>query len=267
MPKYPSCTGSPAYGTPMQVSFTYPALDETTGLSTELPTSEPASAQISYTAGASHLPTTNIPISYLVNFFLWITCRNLSGSTRTISLRLEKNGTSIYTTTSSNVANNGYGACSLYAGGLSTTAPVVGDTFTVKLWSSGSGVQLQQHAFMLSPCAIMRGGIPCLCMLAGYNATPIVRESTAVRPTGGIASAYGYHYYTVGTGTSSWISGDANTEGTCGLSVGYAHPTNGIFNTDYSFASASSYFATAALLFRTEKRVTVLNCLPLRIKI
>lgn len=268
MPKTPACTGAPAYGAPVQVSFTYPALDETTGLTTALPTSEPGSAQISYTAGATHLPTTNIGVSYSVTPFLWVGCQNTSGTTRTISYRLEKNGTSILTGTTGNIANNSYGNFSFTAGALSATAPAVGDAFTVKLWASGAGVTLQQHAFMLSPCCLLKGGNARLVMLRGYSATPLVRETTAAGPTGGTNTAYGMHYYTAGTGADFLVSGSTSVEGSCSLPVGVAHPTCGVFYGYWDNRNVSAnFYGYSTAYYATQKRVKTFTYLPLNIPI
>ena len=273
MPKTPACTGAPAYGSPMQLSFTYPAADETTGLSVELPTSEPATAQVSYTIASGHLPTiTGGNISYRMMPFTFIRGQNTSGSTRSISYRLEQNGTSIQTGTApASVLNNYYWYLSLF-NPMTSSFPAVGDVITVKLWASGAGVYLNNKGFLIAPYRVGWGSRRPV-LLAGYaGAGAIVTEGSYFAPSWGTGAKWLQEYL---------INYVSNTN-TC-----YMYPETGIdapyltaFHPDYgigrvyagdagiangtvgSGSVASGNNSTPAF-----RRITRLTYLPLNIKI
>ena len=272
MPKFPACTGAPAYGAPMQAAYSYPAVDETTGLTTELPSSEPETAQISYTIAAGHLPTvTGANIPYRIFPFVWFRAQNTSGSARTASWRLEKNGSSIATGTSGSIANYSYCHGSLQYQ-MPDPYPAVGDVISVKLWASGAGTYLQNKAFMVGPYRHAHGSAKMPVVWQGYGgANSFATEANYPAPSWGTGTyrTLPRYVFTIADAVYAIISTytSANVP-----YISYAHPTYGLVrpDCDYYAASGSGYMsasANASAAYISMRRITLLTFLPLNIKI
>ena len=275
MPKSPACTGAPAYGTPMQVAITYPDIRETSSLTTELPTSEPETAQVSYTIGANDLPMLTTPISYWISPNVFAQGQNTSGAARTLSYRLEVNGTSV-ATGSSNNGTNAYWSLTAYNWWNAGVLPVLGDVLTVKLWVNGAGCTINAHALKITPTRPLIGTKKPILWYGYGAANACTLEASAPKPTWMTATPTTWTYYYVVTAST----GTTNAYITCGNGAAnqppyiyYPHPTYGLFYTQYGdqqgtgtvYVSAAASAAT--LPFRTETRVALLTYLPLNIKI
>lgn len=242
MPRFPGCTGSPALGPPCQLVFSWPAVSETTGLTEAIPTSEPATAQISYTIEASHLPTiTGIGMGlYRLSPSMWCQVRNTSGAARTVSWRWELNGTSI-STGSTSVSNNYYGMLSCTDHG--TTLPMVGDVLTIKLWcATGIGVTLQSHTMAMNitrPWHSMGFG----GWSPNYALCQVTMGNVAGRPSYGSSSVMAETPY-------SYLGGALlrNTTGsfTCIIRVDYSGNNYGLYIPHYGDNTYSTNYMSQA---------------------
>ena len=274
MPKSPACTGAPAYGTPMQVKFTYPTMRETSGLTDALPTSEPASAQIAYTIGNDDLPTLTTPIPHWISPTIFAQGQNTSGAARTLSYRLEVNGTSV-ATGSSSISTSVYWGLSAFNWWNAGALPVSGDVLTVKLWVDGSGCSLNAHALKVTPTRPLIGTKKPI-LWYGYGGTnACTLEASAPQPSWMTATPTTWTaYYTVVGGTglaNSYIM--CSNAGNKPPYIYYPNATYGLFYTQYGDQQGTGQVlirvaaTAAALQFCTETRVTLLTYLPLNIKI
>ena len=153
MARSPNCTGAPLYKGRVDVSITYPDPDETL-LETHvaLPTSEPASPQVSFTLATKHLPTWSpfeLPHSKMM--MLYAGGQNTSGWSLTVYWRAKVNGANHSTGSNTYVYALHYWTLNL----PSLPVPAsVGDVVDVYLWASGPGVWLQHKAFACMPTRI-----------------------------------------------------------------------------------------------------------------
>ena len=253
MPNFPSCSGAPTMGPPCQLAFTWPAVSETTGLTEAIPTSEPATAQISYTIASEHLPTiAGIGMGlYRLSPGMWCLVRNTSGSNRTVSWRWELNGTSV-STGSTTLSNNYYGNLSCVDHG--TTFPVVGDVLTIKLWcATGSGVALHSHAMAMNitrPWHSM--GFPGLGV--NYALCVATMNNDAGRPSHGASGATTDHY-SFGIGAQLWKGATLNgiipvvySGNNYGLYI--PHYGDNIYASNYMYTSSSTINGTILWSYR-----------------
>lgn len=274
MPKFPAISSLPLYSAPRQIGFAYPTMRETSGLTDALPTSEPASAQITYTIGNDDLPTLTTPIPYWISPMIFAQGQNTSGASRTVSYRVEVNGTSI-ATGSSNNGTLAYWSLSAYSWWNAGALPVAGDVLTVKLWANGSGCSLNAHALKVTPTRPLIGTKKPI-LWYGYDATnAFAMEASAPKPSWMTATPTTWvrvYVMAAATGTSNHVVEISNA-GNKPPYIIYPHPTYGLFTTQYGdqWGAGAVYLmaaATAATLpFRTETRVTLLTYLPLNIPI
>ena len=273
MPKFPAYSHLPLYNAPMQVAITYPSIRETSGLTTELPTSEPGTAQISYTVEAGDLPVCAPLMPFAYAPFIYAQGQNTGGAARIVSYRIEKNGTSLRTGNMDSAANNYYFAlsaasfCAAAAG-----PPVVGDVLTVKLWANGAGVRLNAHAlvpYLSRPLY----GLTRLVVWRGYAGTnAIARESSARKPSWMSATPYvgpagnnAIQVGPIGTATFAVVNITENVP-----NAWCTAPSYGLFRTQFS--DVSQFYqavasAAASLNFLGDLGATLLTYLPLNIKI
>lgn len=153
MARSPNCTGAPLYRGRVDVNISYPDPDETL-LETPvaLPTSEPASPQVSFTLATKHLPTWSpyeLPHSKMM--LLYAGGKNTSEGTPTVYWRVKVNGAQLNTGTDGSVPASRYWTLNF----LNLPIPAsVGDTVDVYLWASDAGVDLQYKAFACVPTRI-----------------------------------------------------------------------------------------------------------------
>lgn len=151
MPKPPNCTGAPLYKGRVDVSITYPSPDETL-LDTpiDLPTSEPAEAQISYTLGSQHMPTWSpYELEHVKTAILYAAGENTGSSAVTVYHRILKNGVNVATGSFSVSADRYYSQnhCNF----LNVS---IGDTLSCKLWAGAAGVNWDASAVLIWPTRI-----------------------------------------------------------------------------------------------------------------
>ena len=136
MARSPNCTGAPWFKGRVDVTITYPDPDETL-LETPvaLPTSEPASPQVSYTLGSQHMPVWSpYELEHVKTALLYAAGQNTSASAITVYYRIQKNGANVGTGSASCPAGAFYTACCYQL--LDVQG---GDTVSYKLWSGATG--------------------------------------------------------------------------------------------------------------------------------
>jgi hypothetical protein len=102
---------------------------------TDLPTSKPATPQVSITVQQSDLPTFagNQPISYKKIPAVNVSGQNNTGSAVTVNYEIHKNGATIASGSKTSIANTNYWSIDTICG-----ACAVGDLIEVFLWASAS---------------------------------------------------------------------------------------------------------------------------------
>lgn len=173
MARLPVCSGAPILTRKLYATLTYPSVRSATGLTDTLPTSEPATPQLSYTIAASDVPTVaaNFDLQFTLHPLLWARGRNTGGAAQTISYRLKKNGVSQATGALGSCANNYY-YCVTAGYKWGDTPPVVGDVVEMALWASGSGVSLTDTGMGCSASRFMKNRDPLtLLYLTAFQET------------------------------------------------------------------------------------------------
>ena len=157
MARSPNCTGAPLFKGRVDVSISYPDPDiQTLDTPEALPTSEPATAQVSMTVASSHLATWSpFELEHIDCAILYAAGQNTSGSAITVYYRVEKNGASIATGSGSVPAGNFY-TWSHYR----FPEAQIGDVLTCKLWASASGCDWRKKALAIWPSSIGPKGQP-----------------------------------------------------------------------------------------------------------
>lgn len=113
-----------------------------------LPSTEPASAQISVTIQESDLPIiTPDPLGVTYTASLYAAGKNTDAAAQTVSWRVLKNGTSVATGTSTSVPANQFWT----HGYFQFLGVVVGDVLDVKLWSASANVNYDYYAIAVYP--------------------------------------------------------------------------------------------------------------------
>lgn len=222
MARSPNCTGAPLYKGRVDVSISYPDPDIVTLDTPEaLPTSEPATAQVSMTVGSQHLATWSpFELEHINCAILYAAGKNTSGSAVTVYYRVEKNGQSIATGSGSVPADNFY-TWNHYR----FPDVAAGDVLTCKLWAGASGLDWRKKALAVWPSRIGPKKQPVAGLVfytiadrvIGYSHSPynmfmcleaplsdlITIKSNALVPLICSHSAYGLAYYNVGDNTKS----------------------------------------------------------------
>lgn len=263
MPKSPACTGSPLVKPPFSSSISYPAARETTGLNAELPTSEPGTAQISYTVEAGDLPVLSMLFPYLFAPMVFARYKNTSGAARTISYRHLLNGTSVSTGSGGNMGTAAnYGSYNGIA--PAPASPVAGDVITVKLWANGAGVYLYEHALMSDLLRPLVGTARTIysprITVEASNFAPSFLTATAVTER--------YHYYSAFSTTAD--SGFVTAASASGFPIVVIHPTYGLFvhySADLLQTNNVITGDTSGAGSYAHKRLTSIMFYPLDIKI
>lgn len=261
MPRYPACSSAPLYGNPIQTYFTYPAVDETTGLTIELPTSEPTEAQVSYTIAAGHLPTlTGAQIAYELAPQVWAYGRNTSGGAATISYRMSLNSTSVATATSSSITNAFYWSFSSRRG-WGSAMPVVGDVLNIKLWASATGVYLNAKAMAI---CVTRPLLPNLGLALVNNMT--VESAGAGAPSFGMPSSNEGFFSVYRLATTAELS---YSSASVPVVLFSGNTSYGIMRNNYGddYSSASLVSGESFTIIYYQQRLLSLSLLPLNIKL
>ena len=152
MARSPNCTGAPTYQGRVDVSISYPDPDETL-LETpiDLPTSEPAEAQISYTLASGHMPVWSpYELEHILVANAYAGGKNTAGSATTLYYRVRHNGTDIVTGSGSISAGNFW----TLSVGRYIADLVLGDTIAISLWAGASGMNWDYKACVVKVSAI-----------------------------------------------------------------------------------------------------------------
>lgn len=137
-------TGKVTYGAYKQATITLPTPRETPITSVNLPTTEPGTAQISYTVQSSDFSSFSgqqpLNIQYVPFIFA---CGKTGAAATVISYRISLNGVSQATGALSSIAANNF-----YTVNVGKYIKVnVGDVVTLSLWSNQSDTTFVYHAF------------------------------------------------------------------------------------------------------------------------
>ena len=253
--------GMPVYRGLIQTAFSYPAIQETTGLEVALPSSEPATAQISYTIQASDLPTmtgTQVPFKLAPTIFLRLLGQSYGIST---SWKALLNGTSVAT---GSAFINGSQEYILSIANWGTTLPQVGDVLTVKLW--GNGASLRAHAYLCDITRLMHG-TKQLFLADSYAPGFITLEASEPKPSFAVAGNSSVDYlYLVPTGVLNALY----RPGTHTLPAIYSDMTLGLYKSMGDASTGSNTGQSAAVgsaCSYARKRIVGLRLLPLNIKL
>ena len=185
MARNPNCTGAPTYRGRVDVTITYPDPDiQTFDTPEALPTSEPATAQVSMTVASSHLATwTPFELEHVNAAVLYAAGTNSSGSTRIVYYRILLNGQHVYT--GSSTVLKGY----TYAWSFIGFPPVAqGDVLACKLWANDSGCNWHQKVLDVLPSRVGPKGQVVTDIIFDLTAPPATIGYDARRPDVDIAT-------------------------------------------------------------------------------
>ena len=200
MPKSPNCTGAPLYKGRVDVSITYPSPDETL-LTTpvDLPTSEPAEAQISYTLGSQHMPTWSpYELEHVKSAILYALGKNASGSSVSIYYRVLKNGVSVATGSQVRAAGSYYLWSHYQFFDVQS-----GDVLECKLWAGAAGCNWDGKAVLVYPTRIGPKGEVLLDV-----GTPTIESVYGLTIANyGMLSSLVLYPFSVANSSVSWFQG------------------------------------------------------------
>lgn len=148
-------TGRVAYGPLKTFNITLANPRETlNGTPTALPTTEPATSQISFTIQSSDLPTISpAPISLKYAALLYASGKNTDAASQTVNWRVLKNSVSVATGSQTGVASNQFWTHSYFQ----FFDVAVGDVLEIRLWSTSANVNYDYYAIALQPTRINLG--------------------------------------------------------------------------------------------------------------
>jgi hypothetical protein len=132
------------------LNITYPTPQETL-LSTPqtLPTTEPATPQISYTVAAGDFPTFNPPV-YMKKHIALLYAGGKAVTAATISWRMKKNGLSVATGTINVAANTFYTLSAFFGVDI-----VAGDVLEIALWSNQTDSNWDYKAYQIQATRVL----------------------------------------------------------------------------------------------------------------
>jgi hypothetical protein len=162
---------TPPYTSLKTLNITYQAAQETLlGTPETLPTTEPATPQISYTVAAGDLPTFNL-LPYQKKHIAILIGAGKAVTAATISYRMKKNGGSVESGSSSVPANYFYTrACFFYD-------VAVGDVLELALWSNQTDSNWDYTAFHIQASRLILLNKPRMlapCNFAAVSGFPIL---------------------------------------------------------------------------------------------
>jgi hypothetical protein len=208
------------------LNITYQTPQETLlGTPETLPTSEPATPQISYTVASGDLPTFNLS-PYQKKWVAIVIGAGKAVTAATIYWRMKKNGASVNTGSSSVSANTFYTRqCFFYD-------VAVGDVLELALWSSVSDSNWDYKAYQIQVSRLILLNKPRLLSPCNFAALATHPALTSGNPSLTISAFYPYHCDAILPGISAATSYD------------FLYPKNtyGMFNInygDYYYANSS----------------------------
>jgi hypothetical protein len=208
------------------LNITYQTPQETLlGTPETLPTSEPATPQISYTVAQSDLPTFNMS-PYQKKWVAVLIGAGKAVTAATIYYRMKKNGASVKTGSSSVSAGYFYTwQCFFYD-------VAVGDVLELALWSTVSDSNWDYKAYQIQVSRLILLNKPRLLLPCNFAALTLHPVLTLGNPGSSSSGLYIYHldqYFTAITSATSF-------------DVFYPKDTYGMFRTyygDYAYSNSS----------------------------
>lgn len=230
------------------VSFTYPAPQESRITPTAVPTTEPGTAQFSFTIASSDVITP--PTGWTISTQLLVIANGLNGgaTTQNVSYRVKQNGTSLQSSIIATSASRYYTLQWAYTAGVNGVAP--GDVITVSLWGP-SGFDARYCAVMLQPVVFKPlkndGGVVLVPELDAGVQYPALADGTMV--TGSVNNTMDWYSADVYFASASYASLPGTPQSTPilvqGTSKGIWNPFMGVRNIwSTSNATSPTYLQT-----------------------
>jgi len=139
----------------------------------DLPTSEPDTPQYEWTVAGGDLPAFSLTlksVKYIGCFYA--AGKNVSGATRTVYIRMTKNGSSVST------ANSSVGDATFYTRSCFFYDIAVSDVLGIKLWANDTGVNRDYQARQVHPSRIFL--LPEAELMKPLDFTTVVVHPTLV---------------------------------------------------------------------------------------
>lgn len=239
-------------------TITYPAPDETLLATPEaLPTSEPATPQISYTIGPQHLPTVSpAGLKYVLTAILYAAGRNTDAAAQTVYYRIMKNGVSVAT-----------GSASVNAGNYWTHNHarfydvVPGDVLACKLWATSAGVNWDYQALVVHLSRVCAGGPVVSNLMMDMSAT---YAPALTRGTPGLYMGANPFFYPGDSNVIASLASDFSA------GITKPHATYGLYRSgysDYYITSYSAQHATHRPYYIAQHRLEAISFRPLTLRV
>lgn len=225
------------------VTLTYPTPTESYNASgTLVPMTEPATGQVIYTMQNSDVPKfSDARARCTWIMVLVLGGKNNTAATRTLSMRILKNGVSVATPTQT-MSTNYYWTGTYYLFDVKE-----GDTIEVRFWCTTDAVSLdlRYNTFFLRPTRFRFGELDELLLDFVCPSYSLVALTGGLLPYYSITveSAYMYHIPSTGTSTSSDLVSLSSTDS---FPVAMHHPTYGIGFVQYGDRSTTGETNTSA---------------------
>lgn len=186
-----------AAGAAESYTVTRPAPTEHTGLTTVLPTTEPGTSQISVTvaSGDFYLPA-GLEAPYVGVLLAQVL--NNDASSRTVSWRIRKNGTSVANGSTSTSASarfriQGYFSPTAVSGDSQGVGVLAGDVLELRLWAASStNVQLVYWTYWLQDTRTRVKGAPGLQDISSWDPNGTYPALASWPGTGAGANSTGF---------------------------------------------------------------------------
>lgn len=186
-------TGKVATGTLKKFDITLATPRENLlGTPEALPSTEPATAQVSITIQTSDLPSiTPSPISTMYTAALYTSGKNTDAAAQTVSWRCLKNGASVATGTSSSITASQFWTLAHFQ----FYGVVAGDVLEIKLWSASANVNYDYWGLVIYPTRVNVSN--AICRDVTFGAT--IANSLALGAPTIILSQVVLHYFSDST--------------------------------------------------------------------
>lgn len=175
-----------------------PHYENLQGTPTVLPTTEPGTSQIIYTVASGDLPIVPAPLLCKYAGTMYASGKNTDGANPyTLSYRIIKNGTSLYTSTLSVPANAYWNLSACRWPNL-----VVGDIMEIRLWANNAALTWDYQARHIQPTRIRPAENTRLItnLALSFTSLPVLSAIPSV------GSNYGFLYNAADTANLSTIS-------------------------------------------------------------
>lgn len=168
------------------VSVTMQTPQETLGSAVYLPTSEPATPQVSYTVASGDLPAFNVaPDSK--KWMAYMIAAGSAVTAATLYWRMKKNGSSVANGSQAVTAAYYYTQHSYFYD------VAVGDVLEIALWSSVTNTKYDYKAYQIQPTRVLpKNGAP---ILSPFNITTLTAYPTLTSGNPAVFSTVGFYVY------------------------------------------------------------------------